>query len=96
MPEFEEQCAGDVLQSAISVEVGHRDPCGSKDARIIDVLESTETPENSHPGIKASLLKKVSQLKCIYNNACNMGNKQKELETIVPLENYDIAALTET
>ena len=39
---FEGQCASEVLQSAISVEVGDGDPCGSKDARVIDVLETTE------------------------------------------------------
>lgn len=30
------------------------------------------------------------QLKCIYTNAGNIGHKQKELEAIVQLENYDI------
>ncbi|GAB0209703.1 hypothetical protein GRJ2_003436000 [Grus japonensis] len=38
----------------------------------------------------------VAQLKCIYTNACSMGNKQEELEAIVQLENYDIVAITET
>ncbi|KAK4806242.1 LOW QUALITY PROTEIN: hypothetical protein QYF61_013386 [Mycteria americana] len=37
-----------------------------------------------------------AQLKCLYTNACSMGNKQEELEAIVQLENYDIVAITET
>ena len=97
---FEGWCASEVLRFAISVEVGDGDPCGSKDARVIDVLETTEAPENSHIGIRASPPKKVAgsiaQLKCIYTNAHSMGNKQEELEAIVQLENYDIVAITET
>ncbi|GAB0207466.1 mitochondrial enolase superfamily member 1 [Grus japonensis] len=38
----------------------------------------------------------MAQLKCIYTNVHNMGNKQEELEAIVQLENYDIVAITET
>jgi len=38
----------------------------------------------------------MAQLKYIYTNACLMGNKQEELEAIVQLENYDVAAITET
>ena len=82
------------------MEVGDGDPCSSKDARVIDVLETTKTPENGQVGIRASPLKKVAgsiaQLKCIYTNAHSMGNKQEELEAIVQLENYDIVAIMET
>ncbi|KAK4810854.1 hypothetical protein QYF61_008826 [Mycteria americana] len=85
---------------AISVEVGDGDLCGSKDTRVVDVLETTEVPENSYIGIRASPPKKVAgsiaQLKGIYTNARSMGNKQEELEAIVQLENYDIVAITET
>jgi len=28
------------------------------------------------------------QLKCMYTNACNMGNKQEELEAIVQQDSY--------
>lgn len=38
----------------------------------------------------------AAQLKCIYTNTHGMGNKQKELEAIAPLENCDILANTET
>ena len=43
--------------------------CGSKDTRVIDVLETMEVPENSHKGIRASHCKNVAgsiaQMKCI-------------------------------
>ncbi|KAK4820687.1 hypothetical protein QYF61_003607 [Mycteria americana] len=38
----------------------------------------------------------TAQLKCLYTNACSMGNKQEELEAIVHQENYDMVAITET
>ena len=100
-PMFERQSASKVLQSAASVEVWDGDPCGSKDARVIDVLETTEAPDNSHAGIKASPPKKVvgsiACLKCTYTtSAHSMGNKQEELEAIVQWENYDIVAILET
>jgi len=41
-PMCKEWCAGEVLQSAVSVEVGDGDPCSSKGARVIEVLETTE------------------------------------------------------
>ena len=61
---------------------------------VRNVLETTETPENSHVEIiRASAPKKVAgsiaQLKCICTNACSMGNKQEELEAIVQQENCE-------
>lgn len=47
-PVCERWCAGEVLSSAVSVEMGDGDPCGSRDTRDIDVLETTEVPENHH------------------------------------------------
>ena len=38
----------------------------------------------------------VAQLKCIYTNACSMGNKWDKLEAIVQQDNYDVVAITET
>jgi len=38
----------------------------------------------------------TAQLKCIYTNACSMGNKQEELEAIVQQDSYDLAVTTET
>ncbi|PKU45862.1 rna-directed dna polymerase from mobile element jockey-like [Limosa lapponica baueri] len=38
----------------------------------------------------------VLKMKCLYTNACSMGNKQEELEATVLLERYDIVAITET
>lgn len=63
-------------------------------ARVIDVLEIAEESGNAHAGIRASSSKKavglVTQMKCIYTNACRMGNKQEEPEPIMQQENYDI------
>ena len=57
---FEGWCASEVLCSAILVEAGDGEPCDSKDARVIDVLETVEVPENGHIGIGASPPKKVA------------------------------------
>ncbi|KAK4824014.1 hypothetical protein QYF61_009605 [Mycteria americana] len=97
---FDGWCASEVLWSAVSVEVGDGHACGSKDKRVMDVLETTEAPENGHNGTRAFPSKKgtgsIAQLKCIYTNACSMGNKEEELEAIVQQKNYDIVAVTET
>ncbi|GAB0190216.1 mitochondrial enolase superfamily member 1 [Grus japonensis] len=62
------------------------DEVGHPDTTVIDELETME----GHVGIRASPLKKVmrsvAQLKCIYTNACSMGNKQRELEAIIQQE----------
>jgi len=74
--------------------------CGRKDTRAVDALETMETPENSHTGLRASPPKKVAksveQLKCIYTNIHSTGNKQEELKAIVQLENYGRIAVTGT
>jgi len=46
-------CARDILWSAISVEEGDGEPCVSEGARVIEVLETTEVPENGHIGTEA-------------------------------------------
>ena len=38
----------------------------------------------------------MTQLKCVFTNACSMGNKQEELEAIVQQANYDLVAITKT
>lgn len=38
----------------------------------------------------------TAQLKCLYTNACSMGNKQEELEATMLLESYNLVAITET
>lgn len=76
------------------MKVGDEDPCGSKDTRAINVIETTEVPENGHIGIRAFLSKNVvgsiTKLKYIYPNAHSMGNKQEKLGAIVQQENYDV------
>ncbi|KAM9590845.1 uncharacterized protein ACIBXB_005894 [Morphnus guianensis] len=95
---FKYLCTNACSTLAISVGVGDGDPCSNKDAKVVDVLETTEAPEINHIGIRASPPKKVvgsiAQLKCIYTNTHSMGNKQEE--AIVQLENYDVIAITET
>lgn len=87
---FEGCCVKEVLQCAITVGAGDGDPCGSKDRRVIDVLETTEVTKNGHVGIRASSLQKafgsVAQLKHFYTHG--MGNKQ-ELEAIAQQKGYD-------
>jgi len=46
----------------MSVEAGEGEPQGSKDMRLVDVLEITEAPENSHIGIRPSPPKKGSKI----------------------------------
>ncbi|PKU37704.1 hypothetical protein llap_11990 [Limosa lapponica baueri] len=51
-------------------------------------------------GVKVCSSSKVTQptaqLKCLYANACSMGNKQEELEATVLLERNDVVAIAET
>ena len=54
MPMFKGCCASEVLQSAISVEVGDGDPHSGKESRGFDVLETMGVTENSHIGTWAS------------------------------------------
>lgn len=35
------------------------------------------------------------QLRCLYTNACSVGNRQKQLEVTTLLENCDLVAITE-
>jgi len=87
----------EILRSAVSVELGDGEPCGSKGARVTEVLQTTEAPENGHVGTEAFPPRKrvgtIAQLKCIYTNAHSIGNKQNELGAIVQQENYDIVAM---
>ena len=59
-----------------------------------------ETSVKHYEGIRAHSSSKVSwliaQLKCLYTNACSMGNKQQELEATVQLESCDLTDITET
>jgi len=72
-PTCERWCAHKVIWSASSVEAGDREPCGNKDTRVIEVLETTEAPENGHIEIEAFAPRKgagsIAQLKCIYTRA---------------------------
>ena len=98
MQMFEGWCASEVLRSAISLEIRDGDPCSSRDARVIDVLESMEAPEDGHIGIRSSpwVVGSVAQVECVCTNARSTGDREEELEAIVQLEKYDTVAITET
>lgn len=51
---FEGQCASEVLQLVAAMKEQNGDPCGSKDARVPNVLETTKVPKNGYEGIRAS------------------------------------------
>lgn len=79
-PLFEGRCAKDILHSATSLKAGHGDPCGSKDARVTDVLETMEVPENGHTGITAPP-KKAAGLNCptrVHLHQCAPHGQQAE------------------
>ena len=38
----------------------------------------------------------TAQMKCLYINACSMGNKQEELEATMVLARYELIPLTES
>ena len=44
----------------------------------------------------SEVTKTAAPLKCLYTNACSLGNKQEELEATVLLGNHDIVAVPET
>lgn len=78
-PLFEGRCAKDILHSATSVKAGHGDPCGSKDTRVTDVLETMEVPENGHTGIRAAPHKKAAGLNCpnwVHLHQCTQHGQQ--------------------
>ncbi|KAK4825509.1 hypothetical protein QYF61_000022 [Mycteria americana] len=65
-----------------------------------EVIANRETPVKYLKGIKRCSSKKVTQptaqMKCLYTNGCNMGNKQEEWQATVLLESYDLIAIAET
>lgn len=79
-----------VLQSAVPLEVGGEDSCGSKDTRVVDVLETVEASENGHVGIRDFPHKMWQesplQMKTIYVNAHSMDSKQEDLEMLFSRE----------
>jgi len=57
-------------------------------------------PERQHKRTPATPARKLAssgaQPKCLYANACRIGNKQEELETCVCLQGYGCIGITET
>lgn len=94
---FEGQRASQLLQSAVSMEAGDGDPCGSIATRVIDVLETTKAPENGHVGIlrKGGGIDNPTE---VHLHQCPQHGhpEEKELEATVHQESCDIIANTET
>lgn len=55
------------------------------------MLETVEASENA--GITVFPGKDNNPTKLIYTNACSMGNKQKELQAMAQLKNYDLVVM---
>ena len=53
-------------------------------------------PGGTREGSSEKAMRPVAKLKSLYINACSMGNKQEELETVVQLGKYDLIAIMET
>jgi len=52
-----------------------------------------DEPRGGMPVLRGKL---IAPFKCIYTNAHNMGNKQKDLEATVQQDSYDLVTITET
>ena len=64
------------------VKEEHDSPFCRKNTRVGVTLVAMETPEYGHEGIRTTVTQKEAQLRCLYTNACSMGNKKEELEAI--------------
>ena len=53
------------------------------------------TRDEPRHGMPVSGVRSTAQLKCVYTNACNMGNKQEELEATLQHDSYDLVTITE-
>ena len=74
--------------------LGDREVCGN--AVALGNGKSQTCPGGVREGSTEKAMRPVAKLKCLYTNACSMGIKQEELETVVQLRKYDLIAITET
>ena len=47
-------------------------------------------------GSTVKAMKSIAKLECLYTNACSMGIKQEEQETVAQLGKYDLIAIMKT
>ena len=87
--------ASKIPQPCVLVKEEDDSPFCGKKTRVGVRLVAMETHEYGHEGIRTTATQKEVQLRCFYNNAHSMGNKQEELDAIVQLESYDIVTITE-
>lgn len=91
-----EGCASKIPPSCVLVKKEDDSPFCTKNTRVGVRLVAVETPEYGRESIRATATQKEAQLRCLYTNACSMGNKQEELEAIVWSETYDTVIIKET
>ncbi|GAB0209472.1 hypothetical protein GRJ2_003414300 [Grus japonensis] len=104
MPRLEGQGASKgpqpVAQRCAGYTAAHLKSNGDEPGAPDIIGTNTETSIKSLKGIPATPASQSAslgaQLKCLYANACSMGNKQEELETCTHLQGYDLIGITET
>jgi len=74
---------------------------GEEEPEAAEALGSNrEMHVNSFKRIRVNSSEKVmcptGQLKCLYTNACSMGNKEEELVATAQMESYDLITIIET
>ena len=81
--------------------VGERGVLGDREAHGNAVTlgggkgKSQTCPGGIREGSSDKAMRPIAKLKCLYTNACSMGNKQEELETVAQLGKYDLIVITE-
>ena len=73
--------------------LGDREVCGN--AVALGNGKSQTCPGGIREGSTEKAMRPIAKLKCLYTNACSMGNKQEELETVAQLGKYDLIVITE-
>lgn len=89
-----EECASKIPQLCVLVKEDDDTAFYRKNMRVSARLVTMETSEYGEEGVRASATQNVVQIKCIYNNACSIGNKQKKLEAIVQLPSQKRGGMT--
>ena len=76
--------------------LGDREECGNTVTLGGGRGKPQTCPGGIREGSSEKAMRPVAKLKCLYINACSMGNKQEELETMARVGKYDLIAIMET
>ena len=76
--------------------LGDREACGNAVTLGGGKGKSQTCPGSIREGSTEKATRPIAKVKCLYTNACSMGNKQGELETEAQLGKYDLIAIMET